>query len=176
MPGLDPETLEKLRRGFPLRMDHRGDFFLADDPITHPGVVAAFRRGLDLAESGEPIVRFGEQWTYLGVADCVLRVLRVVADEAGRPMLVLDDGRTVALDAESLWEEPGRGLRCTAPSVANARPLSARFGNTAQMDLDRWIEWPNGMDARPWLRMPDGGVGSPIPDAAPAEATLTPPE
>lgn len=174
MPGLDPETLEKLRRGFPLRMDRKGDFFLADDPITHPGVVAAFRRGLDLADSGEPIVRFGEQWTYLSVADCVLRVLRVIADEGGAPRLVLDDGRTVSLEPESLWEEPGRGLRCTAPSVANGRPLSTRFGNTAQMDLDRWIAWPDGVDARPYLRLPDDERGQPIPDAAPRGPALSP--
>lgn len=174
MPGIDPETLERLRRGFPLRMDRMGNFFLGDDPITHAGVVAAFRRGLDLADGGEPIVRVGEQWTYVTVADCVLRVVRVVAGEDGLPQLVLDDGRTVPLDPASLWEEPGRGLRCTVPSAAGQRPLTARFGNTAQMDLDRWIAWPEGTNARPSLRLSDHAPGHPIPETAPASPPFTP--
>lgn len=150
--ALDPETLEKIRRGFPLRMNSRGEFFLGDDAITHPGVVALFRRGLDLDEKGEPILRVEQQWTYLAVADCVLRVLRV-EDDAGVPSLLLDDGRGMPLDASTLWEQSGRGLRCTVPSIPSGRPLSARFGNTAQMDLDRWIEWPD--EGRPELVVGD---------------------
>lgn len=168
MSDLDPETLEKLRRGFPLRMDRMGAFFLGEDAITHPRVVAAFRRGLDLSDTGEPIVRFGEQWTYVGVADCVFRVVRVIAGDDGAPKLVLDDGRTLALDPTHLWEEPGQGLRCTVPAAESGRPLSARFGNTAQMDLDRWLVWPEGEDARPRLRPdPAGGVEHEIPDTRP---------
>jgi uncharacterized protein len=167
MPELDPETLEKLRRGFPLRMDRMGAFFLGDDPITHHGVVAAFRRGLDLSDTGEPIVRVADQWTYLSVADCVLRVLRVVADPTGDALhLVLDDGRTIPLDPARLWEQPGHGLRCTVPSAANARPLSARFSNTAQMDLDPWLTWPDGEHGRPHLKL--SGHERPIPETAPS--------
>ena len=142
MPDLDPETLEKLRRGFPLRLDASGGFFLGEDPITHPRVLARFRQGLDLSEAGEPVLRIDAQWTYVKVEDCVLRVLGVRPDEEDRPQLVLDDGRVVSLDVSTLWEEPGRGLRCTAPSQPSQRPLSARFRNQALMDLDRWIFWP----------------------------------
>jgi hypothetical protein len=157
--ALDPETLDKIRRGFPLRMDLRGQFFLGEDAITHPGVVALFRRGLDLNDTGEPIVRVDGQWTYLAVADCVLRVLRVDAEE-GAPRLRLDDGRAAPLDPETLWEQTGRGLRCTVASVASGRPLSARFGNTAQMDLDAWIKWPK--QGRP--RLVVGESSSEIPE------------
>ena len=31
-PPRDPAVLEKLRRGFPLRMDRQGNFFFEDDP------------------------------------------------------------------------------------------------------------------------------------------------
>jgi hypothetical protein len=55
-PPLDPELLERIRRGFPLRMDALGRFFFEDDEITHPGVVALFRAGIELSEDGELIL------------------------------------------------------------------------------------------------------------------------
>lgn len=143
-PAIDPETLERLRRGVPLRLTARGEFRFDDGPITHARVRDALRAGLDVSDSGEPIVRLGPQWCYLTVDDLVLRVTGVVARD-GAPWLRLDDGRELALDPDTLWEEPGAGLRCTVPSQATGRPLPARFSNTAQIDLAAWMD----LDAEP---------------------------
>jgi hypothetical protein len=147
--GLDPDTLEKLRRGFPLSIDRRGGFVFDGEEITHPGVLALFRRGLDANDAGEPIVRVGEQWTYVKADDCVFRVLGVRGSPPSTARLRLDDGREILLDPRTLWEEPGAGLRCSVPSAPSGRPLSARFTNTAQMDLDAWVEW---VDDTPFVR------------------------
>ena len=120
-------------------------------PSPHPRVIEALRQGLDATEQGEPIVRLGEQWAYLTVEDCVLRATSVQL-EGHELHLRLDDGRVVVLRADTLWEEPGRGLRCTAPSRATGRPLSVRFTNTAQMQLAEWIEDEEG---HPRLRVGD---------------------
>ena len=62
LPGLDPETLEKLRRGFPLHMDRQGQFSFEGDPITHPGVVRLFRASLDATEAGEVSLGIEGKW------------------------------------------------------------------------------------------------------------------
>jgi hypothetical protein len=141
---LDPETLDKLRRGFPLRMDRQGNFAFEGDPLTHPGVVALFRAGLDVGDNGECELHVAGQWTFLTVDDLPLRAVRVDQPrESGEamPMLLLDDGRRVELDPNTLWEEPEHGLRCTVPSQRSGRPIGVRFGNTAAMDLSKWMVW-----------------------------------
>lgn len=139
---LDPETLDKLRRRFPLRMDRQGHFAFEGDPLTHPGVVALFRAGLDVNEAGETELHVAEQFTFLTVDDLPLRALRVESTEAERaPLLRLDDGRCLPLDPASLWEEPEHGLRCTVPSRRSGRPIGVRFSNTATMDLCTWMIW-----------------------------------
>ncbi|HEY8375014.1 MAG TPA: hypothetical protein VIK91_00940, partial [Nannocystis sp.] len=140
MTTLDPETLERLRRQIPLRLDRRGQFFFEGDPVTHLGVRSLFLRGLDLTENGEPCLRVGEMWCYLTVEDCLLRCTGVHADAHGNPVLHLDDGRELALDPATLWEEPGHGLRCTVPSQISGRPLSVRFTNTALAELAPWLD------------------------------------
>ena len=125
-----------------------GGLVLGGEPVTHPRVIAALRAGLDLSDTGEPTVRIGAHWCYLTVEDCPLRATAVVADEHGAPQLRLDDGRTVALSPRTLWEEPGRGLRCTAPARDSGRALPVRFTNAAQMDL------------LPWLSIDDAGAAT----------------
>lgn len=137
---LDPELLERLRRGIPLHLDRLGQFSMEGDPISHPGVRALFLRGLDTSPAGEPTLHVGEQWCYLKVEDLPLRATAVRADERGAPLLRLDDGRELPLDPTTVWEEPGRGLRCSAPSQVSGRPLAVRFTNNALSDLGPWLE------------------------------------
>ena len=136
--ALDPETLERLRRGIPLRLDRTGQFFMGDEPVTHPRVRAAFLAGLDVSENGEPTLQVGNQWCYLTIDDTPLRATGVLrtGDEL---QLRLDDGRTLDLDPTTITEDSA-GLRASVPSQASGRLLSARLNNTATMDLSAWIE------------------------------------
>jgi hypothetical protein len=140
--ALPPALLERIRRGFPLRLDAMGRFLFEEDEITHPGVIELFRDGIDRNDEGELILRVGEQWTYLNPSDCPLRVLAVDAgvDDGAPPTLVLDDGRKLALDWGTLVEDEGRGLRCQVPSKGSGRPLDARLNNAAALVLSDWLE------------------------------------
>jgi hypothetical protein len=149
--ALDPDTLDRLRRGIPLRLDRSGRFHLGDEPVTHPRVHAAFLAGIDVSDTAgthEPTLHVGNQWCYLTVDDCPLRATGVLGD-ATAPQLRLDDGRTLPLDPASIWEDD-QGLRCTAPAQRSGRPLAVRLNNTATMDLSAWIEDPIG-DQSPTL-------------------------
>jgi hypothetical protein len=162
-PALDPALLERLRRGVPLSLGERGTWAFDGEPVTHPGVARALTDGLDLSDGGEPIVALGAQWCYVTIVDTPLRVLAVDGDAAGL-WLRLDDGRRVALDASTLVEDDGRGLRATVPSRAHGRPLAARFTNRAQADLAPLLGWDDARD-RPLLRQ--GGVEHLIPRSGP---------
>lgn len=141
---MPPEVLEKMRRGVPLVLTAGGAFLWGDEPITHAGVIAALRAGLDVTEAGEPTTAIGPQWCYLKVEDTPLFVVAVHSDGGGLS-LRLDDGRDTPLDPTTLWEEPGKGLRCEVPSQRSGRALAARFTNRAQSDLTEWID----LDASP---------------------------
>ncbi len=166
LAGLAPETLDKLRRGFPLHMDRQGNFSFEGDPITHPAIVRLFRAGLDVSESGEVTLGIDDNWVYLKLDDLPLRAIRVdkPRGDERRPQLILDDGRRLALDPATLWEEPDAGLRCTVPSQGSGRPLAVRLGNTAAIDLADFFVWPSD-DARPQLEL-DGRSWA-IPEHAP---------
>ncbi|HLT38711.1 MAG TPA: hypothetical protein VK034_20625 [Enhygromyxa sp.] len=154
LADLAADTLDKLRRGFPLHMDRHGNFSFEGDPITHPNIVRLFRAGLDATEDGEVTIGVDGKWVYLKLDDLPLRALRVDrprGDETG-PQLLLDDGRRVALDPATLREQPGAGLRCTAPARASGRPLGVRFSNAAAIDLSEWMVWEQD-DARPRLEV-----------------------
>lgn len=138
-PALDPATLERLRRGIPLRLDRTGRFHFEGDPVEHPRVHAAFLAGLDINEVGEPTLHVGNQWCYLTVDDCPLRATAVLRDDTGAPQLRLDDGRLLPLDPATLWDD-GQGLRAAVPASRSARPLAVRLSNTATMDLTAWLD------------------------------------
>lgn len=146
--AIDAETLERMRRGVPLRLSAGGAWWFGDEAVTHAGLARALTQGIDLADSGEPIVRLGHQFCYVTIDDTPLRVLAVHDDAAGTVWLRLDDEREVELDPTTLVEDRNGGLRCTVPSRGLGRPLAARFGNRAQADLARWIRWQDGA-ARP---------------------------
>ena len=139
-----------------------GNFTLDGEPITHPRVLTVLRAGLDRTEGGEITVRIGTQWCYLSVDDCPLRVTAIAGSGSESPQMRLDDGRTVPLDPKTLWDEPDRGLRCTAPAADSGRPLSVRFTNRAQMDLAAWLDIAD--DGRAALVL--GGQRYPVPSSA----------
>jgi hypothetical protein len=154
MPDLDPELLERLRRGFPLHMDRQGNFSFEGDPITHPGIIRLFRNNLDATETGEVTLGLEGKWVYLKLADLPLRALRVDVPREGEigPQLLLDDGRRMPLDPATLIEEPGAGLRCTVAARESGRPLGVRLSNPALVDLSAYMVWDEG-DERPKLEI-----------------------
>ena len=146
MPAPDPATLERLRRGVPLRMSARGELLFDAEPVTHPRVRQALREGLDVSDGGEPIVRLGAQWCYLTIDDLPLRATAVRRE--GEALYVrLDDGRELPLPLATLWDEPGRGLRAEVPAHGSGRPLGVRFTSQAHMDLSAWLEDGEGDEA-----------------------------
>lgn len=167
VPGIDPELLEKLRRGVPLRMTRSGALLFDDEPVTHPRLQQALRDGLDLSDNGEPIVRLGPQWCYLTIEDTPLRVTGASVEPteatAAGLSLRLDDGRTVGISPTELWDEPDAGLVARVPSRSTGRGLRARFTNNAQMDLaDALTEGPSGE-----IRLRVGSTDVPIANRGP---------
>lgn len=170
MADIDPEMLERMRRGVPLRVTATGRLLFGGEPITHPRVDAALRAGLDVTDAGEPTVHIGGHWCYLHVDDLPLRA--TAADPVdGGVQLRLDDGRTVPLDPGTLWEEPGKGLRCTVPAAGSGRGLGVRLTNRAQMDLQSILRLSD--DGTPMLRLGDAwrAVPSTPPRAEDQRAT-----
>ncbi|PRQ07819.1 hypothetical protein [Enhygromyxa salina] len=171
LSGLDPRKLEQLRRGFPLHMDRQGNFSFEGDPITHPGIVRMFRDNLDATEAGEVTLGLEGKWVYLKLADLPLRAVRIeqpTRPDEQRPQLLLDDGRRLPLDPQTLCEEPGAGLRCSVPARGSGRPLGVRLSNTAAIDLSAWFV-SDEPDDRPQLEV--GGRRWPIPERATTRAT-----
>src|SRR5689334_20028081 len=142
MATLDPDMLERMRRGFPLNMDRQGNFSFEGDAITHPGIVRLFRASLDATENGEVTLGIEGKWVYLKLADLPLRALRVDAPREGEtgPQLWLDDERRVPLDPTTLCED-GEGLRCAVPARGSGRALGVRLCNAAAIDLSNWFVW-----------------------------------
>ena len=139
MPAIDPEMLEKLRRGVPLCMARTGELRFDGEPVTHPRVRTALREGIDVTDEGEAIVRLGPQWCYLRVDDLPLRIVAITRDGATLHAQ-LDDGRTVALDPDTLWEELDVGLRAKVPSRHGPRSIPARLSNHAAVQLSAWLD------------------------------------
>jgi len=160
---LPPEVLDKLRRSVPLRMTAMGAFLLDGQPVEHPRVIAALRAGLGVATNGELRVGIGAHWVYLEVDDTPLRATAVAVTDDGTLTVRLDDGRSVALDPSTLWDEPDRGLRCRVVAADDSGPLPVRFTNRAQMDLTPWLEVDD--DDTPVLVLPAGR--HPIPSTPP---------
>ncbi len=155
MPGsIDAETLERMRRGVPLRRSASGSWWFGDELVTHAGLARALTLGLDLSDGGEPIVRLGHQFCYVTLDDTPLRVIAARCDAAGALWLRLDDERDVLLDPTTLVEDRELGLRCTVGSSGLGRPLAARFGNRAQAEVAEWIVWAPGA-ARPTFKLGD---------------------
>jgi hypothetical protein len=168
-PPIDPELLERLRRGVPLTMSRTGELRFDGEGIAHARVHEALRHGIDVTEDGEPIVRLGPQWCYLRDDDLPLRIVGV--ERSGDALrAALDDGRAVPLDPATIWEEPDAGLRAEVPSRHGPRRIPARFSNRAQVELSAWMD----LDADPVPVLQLGARRFPIAAHAPAVTTSAP--
>jgi hypothetical protein len=141
--------LERLRRSVDLHMHRDGRLDLDGAPVTHPRVDAMLRHGIDVTDSGELVVRWGEQWCYLRVDDLPFRVTGAEVGDAGEPRqglkLRLDDGRWITAAPEAVAEDP-EGLACVVPARGSGRPLRARFTSRA---LVQWAALVGSGGQRP---------------------------
>lgn len=132
---MDAEALEHLRRSIDLRLDAEGRWWHEGAPFEHPGVVALFDRGLDThPETGEAIVRVGDQWAYVRVDDTPFVVRRLVEGEGGL-WAELNNGER--------HEVPGDAFEAGAAGVvylALTPRRRARLARTAQAALAPRIE------------------------------------
>lgn len=155
MSGVPPDAaaLEALRRGLDLSLDAEGRWWHEGEPFTHPGVTAAFDRGLDLHPvTREPILRVGDQWCYVRCADVpfVVRQWRLPSPEDPELKAVLNTGATVVVDTRD-------GLTTDASGhlyVLFGASRRARVGRSAQAALAPWLVERDGVYG---LELPNGG-------------------
>jgi len=159
---MDPALLDRLRRGFPLRMDTAGRFWFEGDPLEHPRVVAYFRAHIDATTGGEPIIRVDGKYVHFTCDDTPLRITHLTLADT-TVQLTLDDDRVVPLDPSDVVDEDTAGILTHVPSQHSGRPLAARFTNRAAVELARWVEVEGELA---WLHI--GGQRFPVTSAAPA--------
>lgn len=116
-----------------LELDEEGRFLHDGVPVEHPGVSAAFQRGLEQARDGRWLVRFGADWAFVRVRATPFVVVAIRA-RAGLPILQLSDGSDEALRPEALWEAEDGVLY-----AALSRGAPARFARLAQGALAPWL-------------------------------------
>ena len=139
-PGDHPEFFrfpapEGRSRESTIVLDREGRFWHEGEPVTHPGMQAAFATWIRRhPDDGRFILSNGFDWTYFKVEDVpfFVRSLRV---EEGQPVLALSDGTEEPLDAgtAALGERDALYVR-----VKNGA-YEARFTPTAQTALEPFL-------------------------------------
>jgi hypothetical protein len=135
-PGDHPEFFrfpapEGRSRESTIVLDRQGRFWHDGEPVTHPGMQAAFATWIMRhPDDGRFILNNGFDWTYFSVQDVpfFVRALRV---EAGAPILVLSDGSEEPLDAGSIEIGQADALYTRVKNGA----YEARFTPSAQNAL-----------------------------------------
>ena len=133
--ALDPAVLDMLRRSLDLRLDAQGRWFIDDEPIANHRVVDLFDRGLDVhPDTGEAILRVGDQWCYIKVDDTpfVVRRLRVDGDR----------GLVAHLNNGEVLPVPGEAFSVGGDDVVYLQltpTRRARLGRSVQQRLADWL-------------------------------------
>lgn len=118
-----------------LTIDREGRWLHDGEPVTHPRVLEAFTRGLELTPEGHYLLRFGNDWAFVTVEDAPLQVTSALpAPSADEVLLNLSNGLTEPLRPETLCHSEGV-LYCTAASG-----MPARFSRSAQAALASMLE------------------------------------
>ena len=138
-----PEPVRKaLLAGMPLEritLDADGRFWHEGDPIDNPRIAALFHRSIERTPGGTYVLHI-PPFTYpIEVKDTPYFVTRVEVAGDGAHIL-LSDGTTEELDAQSLRYVAGRGFSCTVKRDSKNGPLSARFSRPAYYALADNIE------------------------------------
>ena len=105
--------LESLRRRSGLALDIEGHWWHDGNPFEHSGIIAALNKGIDLhPDSGEPIVRVGEQWCYIEAAGTTpFLAVRLHIDDIGQIALSLNTTESVKTEKAN-WHLRFGALHC----------------------------------------------------------------
>jgi hypothetical protein len=113
-----------------IRLDAEGRFWHDGEPIANANVSRAFHRGLERADDGRWLVRFGWDWAYIQLDDAPYQVLGL-AHAPERITLRLDDETEEALLPSTL-RASGEGVLY---AQVKAGAAEARFSRAAQGQL-----------------------------------------
>jgi len=162
-PGDHPEFFrfpppEGRSRESSIVLSKEGRFFHEGAPVEHPGMKKAFASWLSRhPDDGRPILNNGYDWTYLTV-EGPQRFVESLRDRAGRPELILLDGRELPLEAGALTCDADGRLWVLLPDGEQAC-----FTAAAQREIS------------PWLTEREGAVGVQIQGDFAAIAGADPP-
>lgn len=159
-----------------IRLDPLGRFWHDEQLVENPAIARAWHRGLERAEDGRYLVRFGRDWAYVTVEDAPYTVRRLLAGNDGRFHLLLSDESEEVLDPRTLARSADQIVYCRVKGDHRAR-----FSRQAQADLMEFLHeggpgrfvlvrgadrWPIGNDP---------GTPPPRPEEGPAPADNLPP-
>jgi len=152
-----------------IRLDPLGRFWHDDELVENPAIARAWHKGLERAEDGRYLIRFGRDWAFVTIEDAPYLVRRVVSDDEGRLRLLLSDESEELLDPRTLARSAEHVLYCRVKGDQRAR-----FSRQAQADLMEFLHeeepgrfflvhgadrWPIGTDpGRPPPRPEEGAV------------------
>jgi hypothetical protein len=112
-----------------LRIDREGEWFHEDEEVTHEGILASLRQGLQVDPAGH-FLQIGPVRVPVQVEDAPFSVVRFEVDGDGFA-LVLNDGNREALDPATLRLRAGDVPYCR---VKGGR-FEARFSRAAAWQL-----------------------------------------
>ncbi len=125
--------LDQVRRSLDLHLDAEGRWWHEGAPFEHPKLIALFDQGLDThPDSHEPILRVGDTWCYVKVADTAFFVRRL-RPEGAALRATLNNGE--------VWSVPADGLSAVGDFVyAQLAPhRRAKLTRDCQNQLSAWI-------------------------------------
>ena len=152
-----------------IRLDPQGRFWHDGEPVVNEAIARAWHKGLERAEDGRYLIRFGWDWAFVTVDDAPWIVQRVRPDDGAALRLLLSDESEERLQPHTLARSSDDVLYCRVKGDERAR-----FSRQAQVDLmdhlqedgpDRFVfvrgaeRWPIGDDpGLPPPRPEDGAV------------------
>lgn len=159
----DPQPSRRLhtREDSGIRLDRQLRWWHDDVLVEHPNIIRAFNTGLEPADDGRFILRFGHDWCYVQVEDAAYAVTAIDPTDDGGLSVRLSDQTAERLEPATLRVEDGV-LTCRAKRGR----AKARFSRDAQYALGQYLE-PAG--AGVVLRV--GANQLPVPNLDPAALT-----
>ena len=132
--------LEILRRSSGIELDLEGNWWHAGVQFEHPLIIDILNRGLDThPDTGEAVVRLGEQWCYVDCQGTPFIGLNVSLSPAGMPNLLLNTTERIDFSGVQLLNHHG-AVHCRLPDER-----LIRFSRAAQAQLaDHLIETEPG--------------------------------